>query len=178
MWSPYQNVRILNLKRVWTIWELVAAASWKVVICPVYNLYSISSVLGIDIKINGEMMHTIEMPILQHCQWRHESWSNDVSLNNFIKKIEVRIPESMYHISNNSFSLVFWPGFACKCWVWKCLFNYGWKVRMRINIRTFHVKTNQANMVSAFCIHKIHRHYLWKYIQYILEILVYIWLLR
>ena len=29
----------------------------------------------------------------------------------------------------------------------------GWKVRIRINIRTFHVKTNNVNMVFAFGIH-------------------------
>ena len=106
------------------------------------NLYSILSVLGIDIEINGELMHTIEIPILQHCQWCHESWSNDVSLKQFIKKIEVRIPESSYHITNNLLSSVLQPGYACKCWFWKCLLNYGWKVRRRINIRTFQVNTN------------------------------------
>ena len=29
-------------------------------------------------KISGEMLHSIEISILQHCQWRHESWGNDV----------------------------------------------------------------------------------------------------
>ena len=81
MRSPYQNILRLNLEKLWTILELVAAVSWKVVICPVYELYPISSVLGIDIKINGEMMLTIEIPILQPCQCRHES------NNNYIKKI-------------------------------------------------------------------------------------------
>ena len=51
-------------------------------------------------------------------------------------------------------------------------FNYGWRVRMRINIRTFYVKTNKANMVFVFCIHKIPQNPLWKYIQYIIEILM------
>ena len=52
-----------------TILELAAAVSCKVIIRLVYNCYSISSVLSIGIKINGDMMHTIKMPILQH----HES---------------------------------------------------------------------------------------------------------
>ena len=30
-----------------------------------------------------EMLHSIEISISQDCQWRHESWSNDVSLNQF-----------------------------------------------------------------------------------------------
>ena len=47
---------------------MVAVVSLKVVICPVYDLYSIPSVLAIDKKIKDEMMHTIEIPILQHCQ--------------------------------------------------------------------------------------------------------------
>ena len=51
-------------------------------------------------------------------------------------------------------------------------------MRMRINIQTVHIKTNQVNMVSVFCIHKITRKALWKYIQYINEILMCIWLLR
>ena len=49
-----------------TILELVAAVRYKFVIRPVYELHL--SVLSIPIKINGEMMHTIEIPILQHCQ--------------------------------------------------------------------------------------------------------------
>ena len=49
---------------------------------------------------------------------------------------------------------------------------------MRINIRAFHIKTNKVNIVSLFCFHKITRNSLWKYIQYILEILMYIWVLR
>ena len=51
---------------------------------------------------------------------------------------------------------------------------------MGINIRTFHVKTNKVNMVSVFRIHKLTRNPLLKYtgIQYILEILMYIWVLR
>ena len=52
------------------------------------------------------MMHTI----------KYQSWNivNDFmghevmtsSLNNFSEKIDVRIPESSYHITNNSLSLV------------------------------------------------------------------------
>ena len=49
---------------------------------------------------------------------------------------------------------------------------------MRINIRTFHVKTNTINIVSVFSIHEIIRNPPRKYIQYILEILMYIWVLR
>ena len=49
---------------------------------------------------------------------------------------------------------------------------------MRINIRTLHVKNNKANMVSVFCFHKINRNTLWKYTQYILEILMYSWVVR
>ena len=47
-----------------------------------------------------------------------------------------------------------------------------------INIRTSYIKTNRVNMVSVYCIHKITRNPLWKYIQYILEIMMYIWVLR
>ena len=36
--------------------------------------------------------------------------------------------------------------------------NYGWKVRVRMNIWRFHVKTNKVNIVSVFNIHKITRH--------------------
>ena len=50
------------------------------------------------------MMHTIALPIMQHCQWHHEEMTS--AYNNFIKKIEVRIPESSYHITNNSLSFV------------------------------------------------------------------------
>ena len=53
-----------------------------------------------------------------------------------------------------------------------------WKVRMRINNRTFHIKTNKESMVSIFYIHKINRNPLWIYIQYIIEILMYGWVLR
>ena len=49
---------------------------------------------------------------------------------------------------------------------------------MRINIREFHVKANKVNMLSVFSIHKITRNPLWKNIQYIIEILIYIWVLR
>ena len=42
---------------------------------------------------------------------------------------------------------------------------------MRIKIRTFHIKTNKVNIVSVLYIHKITKSPLWKYIQYILEIL-------
>ena len=47
-------------------------------------------------------------------------------------------------------------------------------VRMCLNTPTFHAKTklNKVNMVSDFCIHKITRSPLWKYIQYILEIIM------
>ena len=34
---------------------------------------------------------------------------------------------------------------------------YGWNVRMRINIRTFHVKTYKVNMVPVFCVYKMTR---------------------
>ena len=37
MCSPYQNIRRLNLRKLWTILELVAAVSRKVGICPVYE---------------------------------------------------------------------------------------------------------------------------------------------
>ena len=37
MCSPYQTIRRLNLKKLWTILELVAVVSWKVFICPVYE---------------------------------------------------------------------------------------------------------------------------------------------
>ena len=40
-----------------------------------------------------------------------------------------------------------------------------------------YVKTNKDNMVSVFCIHKITRNPLWKYIQYIFELLMCIWVL-
>ena len=49
---------------------------------------------------------------------------------------------------------------------------------MRINIQIFYVQTNITSMVSLFCIHKITRNPLWKYIQCILEILMYSWVLR
>ena len=51
-------------------------------------------------------------------------------------------------------------------------------MRMRINIWTFRAKANKANMVSVFRIHKILRNPLWKYIQYIFEIMMYILVLR
>ena len=51
-----------------TILELVAAVSCKVVIRPVNDVCSILSLLSIGKTINGEMMHTKEIPILQHCQ--------------------------------------------------------------------------------------------------------------
>ena len=44
------------------------------------NVYSISSLMSTGLKICGEMLHRIEISILQHCQLRHESLSNDVSL--------------------------------------------------------------------------------------------------
>ena len=68
--SPYQNtcIRRLNIKKLRTILELVAAVSWKIVICPEFKAFSSSSVLGIDMKIYDEVMHTNEIPILQHCQ--------------------------------------------------------------------------------------------------------------
>ena len=37
MCSTYQSIRILNLKKLWKLLELVAAVSWKVVIYPVYE---------------------------------------------------------------------------------------------------------------------------------------------
>ena len=81
-------------------------------------------------------------------------------------------------MTNNSLSLVLYQGYACKYWFWICLLIYGGKVSMRINIRTLHMKANKANIVSVFCIHEITRNPLWKYIQYILKIFMYIWVLR
>ena len=32
------------------------------------------------------MLNTIEISILKHCQWRHGSWCNDVSLKQFYEE--------------------------------------------------------------------------------------------
>ena len=68
-----------------TIIEMVAAVSRKVVINPVYErtLYTPFVFTKHWHKSNGEMMHTLEITVLQHRQRRHESWSNDVSLKQF-----------------------------------------------------------------------------------------------
>ena len=44
-----------------TILKLVAAVTWKVVNCPVYEPLLHFVCTCIDIKINGEIMHTIEI---------------------------------------------------------------------------------------------------------------------
>ena len=61
--------------------ELMAAVRWKVFIRPVYEntLHFIST--KDKYKIRGEMLHTIEISIFQHCQWRHESWEWDWLFN-------------------------------------------------------------------------------------------------
>ena len=57
------------------------------------NIYSISSVLSISVKSNGEMMHPIEIQILQHIV--NDAMSHEVNPSVFfIKKIEVRIPQT------------------------------------------------------------------------------------
>ena len=49
--------------------ELVAAVSWKVVICSVYEpLLHFVVTWHRYKKINGEMMHIKEILVLQHCQ--------------------------------------------------------------------------------------------------------------
>ena len=66
--------------------QLETQASWMLeatvglfIFC--MNKKAIFSVLSICLNINGKMLHITEISVLQHFQWHHEVWGNDVSLN-------------------------------------------------------------------------------------------------
>ena len=60
------NIKIFeeNLNKLPTF--LVGCSGWLSVLC--MNVYAISSVLSISVKISGEILHIIEISVLQLCQ--------------------------------------------------------------------------------------------------------------
>ena len=63
MRSPYKNIGRLNLIKIQTNLELVVALSCKAVIRPVHGFTLHFVCTKHRYKINGEIMHTIEIPI-------------------------------------------------------------------------------------------------------------------
>ena len=75
-----------------TILQLVEAVTLKVVIRRVYEriLNFVCAICKHWYQINGEMMHTIEIQILKFHSNVMSHEENEVSLKQFIKKIEVK----------------------------------------------------------------------------------------